>query len=177
MSTKYQTLTDAEGGVWDMEARERVTRFGTPGKWAIYQEWLTAGGVPLPPDPTGQLDLADAKAQRVAEINSYAAGLRNKVIAGRSAGEMASWTIKLMEARQFQQSGLDTDAPTLAATAAIRGISTAALVEKVLAQAAPFLQAEAAIDGIRGKHCDAIEACATQAEIVVYDWHAGWPVI
>jgi hypothetical protein len=171
MSARYQRLPQ---GVFDFQTRT-VILFGNPG-WQEYQDWLTAGGVLLPADPAGQMDLTAAVTAKNAEINSYAASLRNKVIAGRSSGELASWAIKIGEARAFATGG-DAAAPTLAATAAIRGITTAALVAKVIAQATPFLQAEAAIDGVRGKHCDAIALLTDVQSVVAYDWSVGWPAI
>ena len=175
MSARYQII--ASGGVFDHEQRAIVRPVKTSAEWQEYQAWLTAGNTPLPADDVGMLDLAEAKARRVEEINMFSAGLRNRAVRGRSAGEMASWAIKLAEARAFQSGGTDADAPTLAAIATIRGITTAALVQKVIEQAAPFLQAEAAIDGVRGKHCDAIEAATDVRDIIAYDWSTGWPAI
>lgn len=171
MNARYQLL---DRGVWDFETRTTILP-ATP-EWDAYREWLTAGGVPLPMDSIGQDDLATAKAKRIAEIEAYAAAQRNKIVAGISAGEMSSWPLKIMEARAFQASGLDADAPMLAATAQIRGISTAAMVAKVMDAATPFAQAEAAIDGTRGKHCDAINAMTDVRDLLVYDWRAGWPL-
>jgi hypothetical protein len=169
---RYQLL---DRGVFDHTTRSIVLPHSAD--WLAYQKWLTAGGVPLPMDSVGQDDLATAISKRCAEINSYAAGLRNKVIAGRSAGEMASWAVKLGEARAYAVSSDPADAPTLATICAVRNITMAALIAKINAQAEPFLQAEAVIDGIRGKHCDAIEACTTTADVVAYDWRSEWPTI
>lgn len=170
---RYQVILS--GGVWDMDTRAIVPPDSSSDAWQEYQSWLTAGNTPLPPSTIGQGDLATSKANRKAEIDAYAAGLRNAVVRGRSAGEMASWSIKINEARLYTSTSNAAQAPTLAATAAVRGITLAALVSKVLSQAAPFLQAEAYIDGIRGKHCDAVDAMLTVPEIVTYDWHVGWP--
>ncbi len=169
---RYQILPQ---GVFDLTTRTVVLPDNSSAAWQEYQAWLTAGNTPLPPDSVGQDDLPTAKIKRQSEIDAYAAGLRNKFVRGRSVGEMASWTIKLVEARAWTATQDATQCPTLAATAQIRGISTAEMAARVLAQAEPFLQAEAAVDGIRGKHCDAVEACATVAEIITYDWHTGWP--
>ena len=175
MTTRYQILQ--AGGVWDHQTRTAIPPSRSNADWLTYQEWLTAGGVPLPADAVGQDDLATAKAKRCEEINSYAAGLRNKVIAGRSAGEMASWAVKLSEVRAYNASLIPSDAPTLATICHVRGITMADLIARINAQATPFMQAEAYIDVIRGKHCDAIEACATTADVVAYDWRSGWPAI
>lgn len=173
--SRYQVIKS--GGVFDLESRTIVPPDRSSEAWRDYEAWLTAGNTPLPPDTIGQDDLATSVAKRKAEIDAYAAGLRNAVVRGRSAAEMASWSIKVAEARAYAANPLPASAPLLAAIAQIRGIDLALLVEKVNVQSAPFMQAEAAIDGVRGKHCDAIEAMATVGEIVTYDWQAGWPVI
>ncbi len=175
MSARYQIL--ATGGVFDHQTRAVVLPDRSSAPWQEYQASLTAGDVPLPPDVLGQLPLADAQVARCEEINMYAAGLRNSAIRGRSAGEMSSWSIKVTEARAFVATGLAANAPTLALTATVRGMPLVDLVQRVIDQSAPFLQAEAYIDGIRGKHCDAILAATDVRDVVTYDWHAGWPTI
>lgn len=172
---RYQIIQS--GGVFDLETRTIVPPDRSSAAWQAYQSWLTAGNTPLPPDTVGQDTLANTKLKRQSEIDAYAAGLRNAAVRGRSAGEMASWTIKLTEARAFVATSDPAQAPTLAAIATIRGIPLTDLAAKVLAQSMPFLQAEAAIDGIRGKHCDAVEALLDVRDIITYDWHSGWPVI
>ena len=175
MTTRYQVL--ASGGVFDFEQRAIVLPDRSAAAWIEYQNWLTAGNTPLPPDTVGLDDLPTTKAKRVEEIDAYSAGLRNKAVRGRSAGEMATWTAKLVEARAYTSTSNPADAPLLGAIAAVRGIPLADLVAKVLAQSGPFLQAEAYIDGIRGKHCDAVEACTTVQDIIAYNWHVDWPAI
>jgi hypothetical protein len=173
--SRYQILQS--GGVFDFETRTIIPPDRSSALWQEYQNWLTAGNTPLPPDTIGQDDLATSKLKRQGEIDAYAAGLRNRVVRGRSAGEMASWALKLNEARAYTSTSDPLQAPTLSAIASIRGITLADLAGRVLANSKPFLQAEAAIDGIRGKHCDAIDAMTTVADIITYDWHSGWPVI
>jgi hypothetical protein len=175
MTARYQILQ--EGGVFDHQTRSIIKPDRSTAEWIAYQEWLTAGGIPLPPSSIGLDDLATSKTKRCEEINSYAAGLRNKVIAGRSSGEMASWAVKLGEARAYTASSDPADAPTLATICAVRSITMANLIGRINAQATPFLQAEAYIDGIRGKHCDAVEAMTDVRDIVTYDWSVGWPDI
>ena len=190
MTSRYQLL---ERGVFDHQERAVVLP-ADPG-WADYLQWLTEGGVLLPLDPVGQVtDLAEAKAQRCTEINAYAASLRNKVIAGRSTGEMASWALKLFDAMAVAGSQPSPFAAVLTtlktalglpstptsynhAVAMVRGITEAQHVALVLAQAVPFMAAEAAIDGMRGKHCDAVNAMADVPSLVAYDWSTGWPAL
>ena len=54
-------------------------------------------------------------------------------------------------------------------------MALSALVAKVFAQADPFLQAEAAIDGIRASTGAPSNAMTTVAEIITCNWMAGWP--
>ena len=188
-TSRYQRL---DRGVWDHQTRTTVLP-GTSG-WAIYQNWLTAGGVLLPLDAVGQMTLAEAKAARIAEIDAYAASLRNQIVSGRSAGEMASWAIKLTEALARSASqpspfaalmpgvqaalGLPTQpAGVLHAMALARGITEAEYAGKVLADATLFFAAEIAIDAARGAHRDAILALSDVRDVVTYDWSTGWPAI
>lgn len=174
MTARYQIL--AEGGVWDFQTRSRIPADNSNAAWQEYRAWLTAGGIPLPPDSIGQDDLPTAQAKRIAEIEAYAAGLRNKVIAGYSAAEMSSWPIKVMEARAYTISGNAGDAPMLSIEATARGITLTDLAAKVLTKADGFAPLEATISGICGKHQDAIRALTDIRDLLVYDWRAGWPL-
>lgn len=186
---QYQLLDE---GVFELSSRT-IVRKGDPN-WSEYQSWLTQGGILLPKDSVGQQDLITAKANRTAEIDSFAASLRNKIIAGRSAGEMAAWTIKLFDAMSVLSAQPSPFTPILAslqttlglpitptsynhAISMVRGITETAHATKVVSQAVPFLAAEAAIDGARGKHNDAINAMLTVPEIITYDWSTGWPAL
>jgi hypothetical protein len=51
------------------------------------------------------------------------------------------------------------------------------LLIKIAAKRAALINAEAAIEGARGKHKDAIRAMATVDELDAYDITTGWPVI
>ncbi len=191
MTIRYQILKE---GVRDLQTRTDVPPDRSSAAWTEYQNWLTAGNTPLPPDTIGQDDLPTSKLKRQEEINAYSAGLRNRAIRGRSAGETASWTLKLLDALAIsfgQPSPFAAVLPQISAglglpstatsyndaIAKVRGITEAEHIAKLLPQAVPFLVAEAYIDGIRGKHCDAVEAMTTVADIITYDWHSGWPVI
>jgi len=171
---RYQILHQ---GVFDLTTRTVVLPNTSSADWQAYETWLTAGNTPLPPDSIGQDDLATSKAKRQSEIDAYAAGLRNQFVRGRSVGEMASWTLKLIEARAWVATQDPLQAPMLVLSAQVRGITVDAMAAKVLAQAEPFLQAEAYVDGIRGKHSDAIDACTDVRDIITYDWLAGWPTV
>lgn len=121
--------------------------------------------------------LDNAKAYRAAQVSAYAKTLRDKVIVSISAGEMASWPIKLAEAAKYAQTGQSSDAPMLAAEAQARGIELAALVQKVGGNATTFAGLESAIAGVDGKHRDAIKACSSFDEVAAYDYLTGWPEV
>lgn len=121
--------------------------------------------------------LASIRAEVTASITAHAKALRDRVVGSYSAGELASWPIKLAEAAKYAQTGQAGDAPMLAAEAQARGITMAELVGKVGGNAATFAALEAAIAGIDGKHRDAIKALATVAQVAAYDWRTGWPEV
>jgi hypothetical protein len=175
MMTKYQILQS--GGVFDFETRTIVLPDQSSAAWHGYQNWLTAGNTPLPPDTIGQDTLAVAIEKRKSEIDAYAAGLRNAVIRGYSSAELSSWSLKLIEARAYIATSDINQAPLLNATAQVRGITISDMANRVMTNSAQFLQLEATIDGIRGKHCDAVGAMTTVQGIITYDWHSGWPII
>lgn len=121
--------------------------------------------------------LDDAKAYRAAQVSAYAKTMRDRVITSISAGEMASWPIKLAEASKYTQTGQASDAPMLSAEAQARGIELAALVQKVGGNATTFAGLESAIAGVDGKHRDAIKACSSFDEVAAYDYLTGWPEV
>lgn len=121
--------------------------------------------------------LADAQAYKCAEVDAYAKQLRDKVIKTYSAGEMASWPIKVAEAVKFLATGQVADAPMLAIEATARGTTMANLADRVSAKALAFAGLEATIAGVSGKHCDAIKACDTFEQVSAYDFNAGWPAV
>ena len=110
------------------------------------------------------------------QIDVLATAKRNLVVAPYSPGEMASWPIKRAEALAYQASGNAADAPNLGNEATARCITLAALVAKVLADAARFAGVESAIAGTSGKHRDAVSALTTHADIMAYDYTTGWPL-
>lgn len=110
------------------------------------------------------------------KVEALATAKRNIVIAPFSPGEMASWPIKRAEALAYQASSNAADAPNLSTEAAARGITLAALVAKVLADATRFAGVESAIAGTSGRHRDAVRALATHTAVGDYDYHAGWPL-
>lgn len=121
--------------------------------------------------------LDQAKAYKRALVSAHGTALRNRVIGAYSPGEMASWPIKLAEARAFAGGASADQCPMLAAEAAARGIAVADLAGKVGTNATTFAGLEATIAGVEGKHRDAIAACATFDAVEGYDYSVGWPEV
>lgn len=130
-------------------------------------------------DTTGQTTrtLEQAKAIKQAAVSAHAKTLRDRVIRAVSAGEMASWPIKLAEARAFAQGATAEQCPMLASEAASRGVTLSELVSKVSENATTFAGLESMIAGVDGKHRDAIKALATFDEVSAYDYLNGWPEV
>lgn len=120
--------------------------------------------------------LSSAQAEVIAKIDMHAKSLRDGVVASISPAEMANWTIKQAEARAYQASGNEADAPMLGIEATARGVTVADLAAKVLAKAVQLSQLEAMIAGVAGAHGDAVKALGTFDAVLAYDWHTGWPI-
>lgn len=147
--------------------------------YALRQEngaWISSDDVAVQAIIDGYT-LDNAKAYRAAQVSAYAKTLRDKVIMTISAGEMASWPIKLSEAAKYAQTGQASDAPMLLAEATARGIALSELAAKVGGNATTFAGLESAIAGVDGKHRDAIKALSTFDEVAAYDYLAGWPEV
>lgn len=114
--------------------------------------------------------LAEAQANRVAVVDLVAASLRDRITAGISAAEMASWPLKLTEANAG-------GGPMLTLEAGYRGISEADLIVKVLDKAQQLSTLEAQIAGVAGMHNDAIDAMTSIEDVVDYDMRADWPEV
>jgi hypothetical protein len=121
--------------------------------------------------------LDQAKAYKRSLVSVHGTALRNQVIGSYSPGEMASWPIKLAEARALAAGASAEHCPMLAAEATARGITVADLAAKVGGNATTFAGLEATIAGIEGKHRDAIAACATFDAVEGYDYTVGWPEV
>ena len=136
--------------------------------------WIeSANGMPA----TTTQNIDELKDDLIAKIDALSATKRDQITAGVSPAEMASWTIKRNEAIAYQDAGIaatDDDAPTLAAIAAVRGITTSEMVAKVLANATALLAAEIQIDGIRGKHADNVNQINNVADLLNYDIYSDW---
>jgi hypothetical protein len=107
-------------------------------------------------------DLDVWKATIKGYIDKFAADKRIK-LAGPPSPEYASWPLKLAEAN-------NGGGPLLQMEADARGVPLAALVERVIGNAAAYEQAEALIAGTAGRHKDAVSALTTIEELRDYDW-------
>lgn len=159
----------------DTLARLVLPEHGEP--WAAYHAWLAIpGNVPDAPPPPPPQTLEFVIAEKLAVIEAHAYAQRAKVTLPASPQEMASWSLKLAEARAWKASQDDADAPMLALEGVLRGTGTADIVARVLENAQGYQRAEGAIAGTCGRHKDAVRALATVEEVLAYDVTAGWPL-
>lgn len=121
--------------------------------------------------------LAEAADEIVAAIDAHAMALRMAVTATVAPAEMASWSIKRAEAQAYAASSNPADAPMLGYEAAARGVPLADVAARVQANATALAMLEAQIAGTAGKHRDAVRGLATFAELLAYNWQAGWPAV
>lgn len=121
--------------------------------------------------------LDQAKSAKCMIVSAHAKQLRDKAVQAISAGEMASWPVKLAEAAKFAVAGDASQCPMLSGEAAARGITVASLVSKVGGNAQMFSTLEAAIGGTDGKHRDAIKSMTSFEDVAAYDFSAGWPAV
>ena len=117
--------------------------------------------------------LAQAKDYKKRAVSAKAREKYDAVTAGVSPAEMAGWPLLLLDAKSYRGGSA---APSVAAEAAARGISTESLVGKVEANAAQFQAARAAIAGTDGKKRDEIDALTTFEAVAAYDVTGGWPL-
>jgi hypothetical protein len=143
---------------------------------AEWREYTMSGITPDPiPPPVDTMTLDQAVEDKVAAIEEKAAEQRAKVTGRSSPQEMASWPVKLDQARAYQTTPLAAAAPMLAVEASARGVTLADIVNRVLANASAYSDAEARIAGVSGKHKDAVRALADVAAVRAYAYLAGWP--
>ncbi|MDR0251544.1 MAG: hypothetical protein LBI35_09625 [Burkholderiales bacterium] len=174
---RYQILS--QGGVYDHTTGKTIMK-GDPG-WNAYQSWLSQGNEPLPPvDKVPSLDAAKENIKQA--IQDYASGLRNKIYAGTSQWESASWAYKFSEALKIIGYGPSTTLanikaanPRLYEEAEIRGMDVRVLAQEIAAKANEFYSIEAEIAGVAGRHGDAVAKLKDVRDVLFYDWHTGWP--
>lgn len=121
--------------------------------------------------------VADAAAAVCALIDGAARRLRDKAVKSISPGEMASWPVKRAEAERYLATGEAAAAPMLAAEAESRGVTLAAVADRVKTAADRFSRLEAEISGTAGRHKDAVRAATSFDAVAAYDWSTGWPAV
>jgi len=119
--------------------------------------------------------IESVRVTKCAQVSSIAKAIRDKAISSVSPGEMASWPLKVSEARIYAETGDSTKCPMLFAEATARNITLAELVGKVGSNTAFFATLEAQIAGNDGRHRDAINKLTDFDSLVNYDINDGWP--
>lgn len=120
--------------------------------------------------------LADAQADRISHVYATAFTARERATSGVAAAEMASWGIKVLEAKDYTLYQDDTRTPLIAMEASFRQVTVAQLAERIVNNSNNLSMLEAAIAGNSGRHVDAINALSSIENVVAYDWRDGWPV-
>lgn len=148
---------------------------------AGYAVWIEDGVLRSTDDAAVQdivdgYTLDEAKSAYCAKVAALAKAKRDCVVATISAGELASWPVKLAEAGAYARTGAPADAPLLSIEATARGVTLDALMAKVAGNAQTFAALEAGIAGTDGRHRDAIAALPDWASLYAYDYRTGWPV-
>ena len=104
---------------------------------------------------------ADAKPYLKKAIEKHAADIRASHFEKIDSYERDSWETKRAQAVAFNISGMDADAPMLAAEALVRGIATSVVVARVLANSTAYQDKIGAISGREGRFKDRIDAATT----------------
>lgn len=165
----------ADGVVYDAYRHTSVDAVAPPH--VIAGEWRYVNGGFRPVNFT-EAEINAAKLAAIRRAQKIADGLRDKIIAGAHPMEVQGWIAKATEAlANAADPRDDAKFPMIKLEAAARGVAPDALVAKIAAKRAALINAEAAIEGARGRHKDAIRAMATVDELDAYDITTGWPVI
>lgn len=120
--------------------------------------------------------LDHARAYTCARVIDKSSEYFARATANVTPAEMAGWPILRAEAIAYNA---DNTAPCPAMTeeARSRGCTIAELAAKVTVNTQRFDALRAAIAGNSGSHRDAINALATFADVVAYDYSGGWPQV
>ncbi|MEQ1888908.1 MAG: hypothetical protein ABL951_06975 [Alphaproteobacteria bacterium] len=140
----------------------------TPGAW----RYVNGGFRPVDSTPDELAAEQDAMLRRVRKI---ATARRDAMLNGAHPMEVQGWIAKAAEAAAFAADpGDDLRFPIIKQEAEARGVTPDALVAKITAKRTALIRAEAAIEGARGRHKDAIRAITSMSEIEAYDINSGW---
>lgn len=118
--------------------------------------------------------LDKVKSDKCAEVVVLATEHFEKAISAYSRGELARWPTLRDEADAYVANPASS-IPRITSEAAIRGVSVDTLVAKVRSNASQFDGLGDQIAGTSGKHRDAINALASFADVLAYDYSTGWP--
>jgi hypothetical protein len=161
-------------GVWDTETAEHLVA-GHP-RWPEYEDWLKVqGNTPGPAPAPAAVTRSEALARKLSEIDEIAGSARQRITGPVSPQEMASWSVKLQQARAFTESAPETDYEMITIEAQARGVETIDIASRVISNAQAYSAAEARIAGTAGKHRDAVRALAERDDILAYDVTTDWP--
>ena len=119
----------------------------------------------------------NAIAAKCLHVSALAKSLRDYVVIAISAGEMASWPIKMSETAKFAATGSAAQCPMLSMEANERGVTVASIASRVGGNGAVFAGLEARIGGTDGRHRDAIKLLTTFEDVAAYDYSGGWPSV
>lgn len=158
-----------------IEVQDRIARTGI----LLYQDnegWFCSNPI-LAQEIVDAYTLDEAKQSVCTKIIAYSKYLRDIKLESVSPGEMASWYMKLSQARKWAVTQLDSDAPDLVVEATVRGISLAELCDKVESNARQLALLEASIAGKEGYHKDKVNKLTSFYEVATYDYLAGWPSV
>ena len=175
-------MSDADGGVGMIIYTEKGG--GLHDAVRLAGQWLTNS-------PDGWQSSDDAAVQAIIDaytvenaiaakclhVSILAKSLRDYVVIAISAGEMASWPIKMSEMAKFAATGSAAQCPMLSMEAAERGVTVASIVARVGGNGAVFAGLEAKIGGTDGRHRDAIKKLTTFDAVAAYDFSGGWPAV
>lgn len=161
-------------------------------KTAVFEHYLAVNyGLAIKPDGSwvpahftqtqvqGFIDgftLAQAKDMWKVRVREYAGQIRQKIMEGYTAWEMASWSEKLREARAYlDEATAETRCPSLFQEAQRRSMPVSVIVDRVILKSGIFMGKEANIAGFCGNLCDAIDAAQSFQEIEQMSLFSGWP--
>ena len=116
------------------------------------------------PDPDAiNLDLL--KTNAIQSVRLTAKDRQDQEVQTYAAAEIATWTAKEMEAKTFQQTNDEADAPILSAEASAQGASLEAICQIILENSDRWRQMQTAIVAWRGNTIAAINNAQTLADL------------
>lgn len=122
---------------------------------------------------TPEMKFARAKEAKRRQIWAAGDAVLAEVKANYTEAEIESWCKQEQGAKDFAAGNTETEAAQfVAAIATTRGIETAVLVEKILANVAAYGALSASVIGKQQRLDTAVTAATTQAELDAITWEA-----